>query len=122
LQDEVDRGVEARAQRLAVQGLELACKRDCNGCCEEPIMIFRPEAARVAHWLDQPENAEARAAYPAWRDGVGDSPAKLSAKFAGDPGSYTRVRRGSWREPEAAAEFSTGDVIRSAALHRPRST
>ena len=35
-------------------------------------MIFRPEAARVARWLDRPENAAFRAAfraaYPAWRD------------------------------------------------------
>src|SRR5512140_301468 len=92
LQDEVDKGVEARAAGIAAKGLELACKRGCNGCCEEPIMIFRPEAARVARWLDLPENAEARAAfraaYPAWRDRVGDTPAKLSAKFANDPGAY----------------------------------
>jgi L-asparaginase II len=31
LQAEVDRGVEARAARIAELGLELACKRGCNG-------------------------------------------------------------------------------------------
>jgi len=63
-------------------------------------MIFRPEAARVAHWLDQPENAEARAAfraaYPAWRDRVGDSPAKLSTTFVSDPGSHTQAHIEAW--------------------------
>ena len=100
LQDEVDRGVLARAEMLAAQGRELACKRGCNGCCEEPIMIFRPEAARVARWLDRPENALARAAfraaYPAWRDRVGDMPARLSAKFANDPGSYMQAHIEAW--------------------------
>jgi Fe-S-cluster containining protein len=100
LQDEVDRGVEARQQMIDAQGWQLACKRGCNGCCEEPIMIFRPEAARVARWLDRPENAEARAAfraaYPAWRDRVGDTPARLSAKFANDPGSYVQAHVEAW--------------------------
>jgi Fe-S-cluster containining protein len=100
LQDEVDKGVEARTAAIAAQGLVLACKRGCNGCCEEPIMIFRPEAARVARWLDLPENAEARAAfraaYPEWRRRVGDTPAKLSAKFANDPGSYMAAHIAAW--------------------------
>src|ERR1041384_4842833 len=65
LQDEVDKGVEARAAAIAAQGQVVACKRGCNACCEEPIMIFRAEAARVARWLDQPENAETRAAFRA---------------------------------------------------------
>jgi Fe-S-cluster containining protein len=100
LQDEVDRGVDARTAMLAVQGRELACKRGCNGCCEEPIMIFRPEAARVARWLDLPDNAEARAAfraaYPAWRDRVGDTPARLSARFVNDPGGYRQAHIEAW--------------------------
>lgn len=101
LQDEVDRGVEARAASIAAQGMTVACKRGCNGCCEEPIMVFRPEAVRVARWLDQPENAEARAAfraaYPAWRDQVGDVPAKLSARFVKDPASYVDAHVEAWR-------------------------
>jgi Fe-S-cluster containining protein len=100
LQDEVDKGVEARAEVLAARGEVIACKRGCNSCCEEPIMIFRPEAARVARWLDLPENAEVRAAfrvaYPEWRRRVGDMPAKLSAKFVNDPGSYVDAHIEAW--------------------------
>ncbi|HMG21314.1 MAG TPA: hypothetical protein VK607_08365 [Kofleriaceae bacterium] len=100
LQDEVDRGVDARAEMIAAQGWEVACKRGCNNCCEEPIMIFRPEAARVARWLDRPENAEVRAAfraaYPAWRDRQGDTPARLSATFANHPESYVQAHKDAW--------------------------
>jgi Fe-S-cluster containining protein len=100
LQDEVDKGVEARAAAIAAQDLVLACKRGCTGCCEEPIMIFRPEAARVARWLDLPENAEARAAfraaYPEWRERAGDTPAKLSARYVNDPGSYVEAHIEGW--------------------------
>lgn len=63
-------------------------------------MIFRPEAARVARWLDLPENAEARAAfraaYPAWRDRMGDTPARLAARFVNDPGSYRQAHIEAW--------------------------
>ena len=63
-------------------------------------MIFRPEAVRVARWLDRPDNAEARAAfraaYPAWRDRQGDTPARLSAIFAKDPGSYVQAHTEAW--------------------------
>lgn len=100
LQDEVDRGVEQRAAMIAGQGWELACRRGCNSCCEEPIMVYRPEAARVARWLDRPENAEARAAfraaYPAWRDRQGDTPARLSATFANHPDRYVEAHKAAW--------------------------
>jgi Fe-S-cluster containining protein len=113
LQDEVDKGVEARAAAIAAQDLVLACKRGCTGCCEEPIMIFRPEAARVARWLDLPENAEARAgfraAYPEWRKRVGDTPAKLSAKFSNDPGSYLEAHIEGWTKRVMCAFNSGGE-------------
>jgi Fe-S-cluster containining protein len=100
LQDEVDRGVDQRAAMIDAQGWQLACKRGCNGCCEEPIMVFRPEAARVARWLDRPENGEIRAAfragYPAWRDRQGDTPARLSATFAADPARYVDAHKAAW--------------------------
>ena len=100
LHDEVDRGVEARAQMIAAQGWTVACQRGCNNCCEEPIMVHRPEAARVARWLDRPENAEARAAfraaYPAWRDRMGDTTARLSAMFVNAPGSYVQAHTEAW--------------------------
>jgi Fe-S-cluster containining protein len=100
LQDEVDRGVEQREAMITAQGWQLACKRGCNNCCEEPIMIFRPEAARVARWLDLPENAEVRAAfraaYPAWRDRQGDTPARLAATFANNPAAYVQAHKQAW--------------------------
>jgi Fe-S-cluster containining protein len=101
LQDEVDAGVAARDAQIASQSLVLACKRGCNGCCEEPIMIFRPEAARVARWLEQPENAAVRdafrAAYRTWKAAVGDMPAKLSQLSAGDPGTYIAAHIEGWK-------------------------
>lgn len=102
LQEEVDAGVTARAESIVAQGMTIACKVGCNGCCEEPIMIFRPEAIQVARWLDRPENAEARAAfraaYPAWRDKSGDIPARLSAKFVNDPSNYLEAHVEAWRK------------------------
>jgi hypothetical protein len=101
LQHEIDRGVEARGEQIAQQGLQLACKRGCNGCCEEPIMVFRPESMRVVRWLERPENAEVRAAfraqYPAWRDKVGSTPDKLSAKYVQEPLAYTEAHVAAWR-------------------------
>jgi Fe-S-cluster containining protein len=100
LQDEVDAGVSARAASMASQGMVVACKRGCAGCCEEPIMIFRPEAVHVARWLEQPENAAVReaflAAYPDWKQRVGDTPARLSALFAGQPGPYVEAHIEAW--------------------------
>src|SRR6185503_8027981 len=83
LHEQVDQGVEARSAQIAAQGMVLACKRGCNGCCEEP---------RVARWLEQPEHADARAAflaaYPDWKRRAGGTPAKLSAAlFSGEPGA-----------------------------------
>ena len=63
-------------------------------------MVYRPEAARVARWLDRPENAEARAAfraaYPAWRDRQGDTPARLSATFVNHPDRYVDAHKAAW--------------------------
>ena len=101
LQHEIDRGVEARAAQLEAQGLKVACQRGCNGCCEEPIMVFRPESMRVVRWLERPEHDDARAAfraqYPAWRDKVGSVPDKLSAKYVNEPLAYTEAHVAAWR-------------------------
>lgn len=113
MQEQVDQGVDARGQAIASQGMVLACKRGCNGCCEEPIMIFRPEAANVARWLQQPENAGVRdaflAAYPAWKERVGDAPARLTALFAGDPGDYIAAHIEGWAEGVMCAFNRDGD-------------
>jgi Fe-S-cluster containining protein len=114
LQDEVDIGVEARTGAIAAQGLVLACKRGCTGCCEEPIMIFRPEAVQVARWLDQPENAAAReafcAAYPDWKQRVGDTPARLSALFSdGESAPYVEAHVEGWKKGVLCAFNRGGD-------------
>ena len=113
LQDEVDIGVEARAAAIAAQGMVLACKRGCTGCCEEPIMIFRPEAALVAGWLELPENAAVRdafrVAYPDWKQRAGDTPAKLSALFTGNPGPYVQAHIAGWTKGVMCAFNRDGD-------------
>jgi len=113
LADEVDLGIAAREAAMAAQGQVLACKRGCAGCCEEPIMIFRPEAARVAHWLEAPENAEVRAAfraaYPAWKRAVGDTPSKLSNLFLGQPGPYVEAHIEGWSKGVRCAFNRGGD-------------
>jgi hypothetical protein len=73
---EVDRGCEARAGSARARGLTIACVEGCNHCCEQPVVVFLPEAIRIAEWLKLPANAAARRAfldaYPAWRERAGD--------------------------------------------------
>jgi Fe-S-cluster containining protein len=86
LQAEVDRGVAARAEVAARAGATIACRRGCNACCEQTVMVFAPEARRIASFLMSPENAGARAAFlaafPAWRERAGDGPERLAALYA----------------------------------------
>jgi Fe-S-cluster containining protein len=102
LQAEVDRGVEARTAQITAQGMELACKRGCNGCCEEPIMVYRPEAIAVARFLKRPENAEILAAflaaYPGWKAAIGDTPQRLSDLASGDERRYLDAHVAGWRK------------------------
>ncbi len=101
VQERVDRGVNDRAEMLSRSGATLACTRGCNGCCEEPIMVFRPEAARVTQWLSRPENTDARAAflaaYPAWKAQIGDTVARLSELYETDPTNYLGRHVDAWR-------------------------
>lgn len=102
LQEQVDQGVEARAEAIAKSGAKLACGRGCNGCCEEPIMVFRPESARVGLWLARPENAEAKAAfleaYQVWSANIGDRATKLSELFETDAKNYIAHHVDVWRK------------------------
>lgn len=110
---QVDQGVDARTAAIAKSGTALACTRGCTGCCEEPIMIFRPEAARVARWLELPENAEVRAAfvaaYPAWKERIGDTVARLSEQYAADPKNYVAHHVDAWRKGVLCAFNQNGD-------------
>lgn len=102
LHDQVESGTEARAQAIARAGAEVACTPGCNACCMEPIMVFRPESARVAQWLEQPENAEARAhflaAFPAWNEAIGEMSDQLSVLYFSDPERYVANHTAAWRE------------------------
>jgi hypothetical protein len=94
LHAEVDRGVEARAAAAARDNVAIACRRGCNACCAEPIMVLVPEAIAVAAWLMRPESRAVReafvAAYPKWRAAVGDSLEKLAELDAlGDRAAHT---------------------------------
>ena len=113
VQDQVDKGVDARAEAIAQTDNAIACKRGCNGCCEEPIMIFRPEAARVWQWLERPENKEVRraflAAYPAWKAKIGDTVEKLAELFATDAEHYVSHHVDAWRKGVLCAFNHGGD-------------
>jgi Fe-S-cluster containining protein len=113
LHEQVDRGCEARAEAIARSDTKLACERGCNGCCEEPIMIFRPESARVAMWLEQPENAEVKAAfleaYPVWKEQIGAVTDKLSQLFMSDPQNYVAHHVDAWRKGVVCAFNRNGD-------------
>ncbi len=113
LQDQVDKGVDARAEAIAQTDHAIACKRGCNGCCEEPIMIFGPEAARVWQWLERPANKEVRlsflAAYPAWKAKIGDTVEKLSELFATDAENYVSHHVDAWRRGVLCAFNRDGD-------------
>lgn len=67
---------EAIARRDAQVGERMACHLGCNGCCTSPILVTEGEGVAIAEWLRQPEHADVRArfeaAYPAWRDRIGD--------------------------------------------------
>jgi Fe-S-cluster containining protein len=113
LQEQVDMGVDARARAIARSDVALACTRGCNGCCEEPIMVFRPESARVAHWLARPENAGAKeaflAAYPAWSARIGTHVEELSALFETDPSNYVGHHVDVWRKGVVCVFNRDGD-------------
>ena len=93
--EQIDSGIEARAEVARRKLIVIACQRGCNACCSEMVMIGLPEAHAVARWLRRPEHADVRAAflerYPAWRERAGDLPARIAAAEAsGDKDYYNR--------------------------------
>ena len=86
LQGAVDDGCEVRAKKIADDGMKLACSLGCTYCCEQPILVWLPEAMRVAEWLGRPENAEALRgfleAYPGWHERIGEATAKVGETTA----------------------------------------
>lgn len=113
IHQQLDMGVDARAQAIARSTVKLACERGCTGCCEEPIMVFRPEAARVSQWLGQPENEAARAAFIAaysdWNARIGDAARTLSELFVAEPRNYIAHHVEAWRKGVLCAFNRDGD-------------
>jgi len=111
--ERVDKAVDDRARTIARSGKTIACTHGCNGCCEEPIMVFRPEAARVAQWLALPENADARAffvtAYSGWNAAIGDVVARLSEQFEADPTNFVEHHVNAWRKSVLCAFNRNGE-------------
>src|SRR5688572_22360259 len=109
--EEIDRGCEARAKVAERDGMKIACARGCNGCCQEPILVYRPESLRVAAWLARPENRGIReaflAAYPAWRERVGDGPTRLASIPVNEGMAYKEAHVAEWRR-QALCPFNQG--------------
>jgi hypothetical protein len=88
LERDLDGGVAERAREAARLRLKIVCERGCNVCCEEPLIVYAPEALAVARWLASPANAEVReqflAAYPRWAAARGDGALALAALAADD--------------------------------------
>jgi hypothetical protein len=67
---------DAIARRDVQIGPRMACSKGCNSCCISPVLVTDGEAVAIAEWLREPEHADVRArfeaAYPAWRDKLGD--------------------------------------------------
>ena len=93
----------------------IACARGCTGCCEEPVVVYLPEAAIIAEWLRRPDNARARgaflAAFERWRAAVGDAPEQLAALTGRDEDrpAYEALHRAQWRRRVPCAFLVAGD-------------
>ena len=100
---QVDRGCEARADVGRKQSLPIVCAVGCNGCCEELVLIYQPEAIAVTRWLMRPENQAVReaflAAYPAWKAATGGSPAQMAdCSVKGDRATYMKLHIAHWQK------------------------
>jgi Fe-S-cluster containining protein len=114
LADAVDQGVAARAEKAEAAGLHVACRAGCATCCEQPILVWMPEALRVAEWLARPENAAVRAGFIArvkdWRDRVGDSLSRVAEAAARqDPAAHVEAHLNAWRRRVMCA-FNEGGL------------
>src|SRR5262249_36431668 len=86
--------------------------RGCNACCEQPVMVFAPEALRIARWLAAPENAGARdgflAAFPRWRELAGDGPEQLGELYAAGKRDEHRALHVLQQRRHALCAFNAG--------------
>jgi hypothetical protein len=108
LHAEMDRAAAHRATSARRMGKPLACGPGCTGCCEEMVMVFRPEALRVARWLEEPEHAAIKqaflAAYPAWKQRAGDTGERLATLFrSGDDAGHVAAYLAYWKQRNLCA-------------------
>jgi hypothetical protein len=113
-QREVDRGAAAREASAVRDGMRLACGRGCTGCCEEMVLVYAAEAERIAGWLRRPENAAVREGFlarlGAWREAVGDAPARLCELVSrDDQAGYEAAHVAQWRRRILCAFNVDGD-------------
>lgn len=100
---ELDERIEARARHAAEIGATIACKKGCAHCCAGLVMVFKGEAVAIAQWLAEDENRDARehflAAYPRWREHIGDAPERArAALMMGQEKRYMEASVDAWRE------------------------
>ncbi|MCE9572417.1 MAG: YkgJ family cysteine cluster protein [Deltaproteobacteria bacterium] len=110
----LDDATAVRAQTIKRRHLTLACSAGCASCCDQLVMVYRPEVLRIARWLDEPASAAIKAqfleAYAAWQARVGDTPARLKAALArGDYAAYDEAFFAHWRAHIACA-FNQGGL------------
>ncbi|HZS36391.1 MAG TPA: hypothetical protein VFF06_06180 [Polyangia bacterium] len=103
LERDLNGGVEQRAREAARRRLKIFCSKGCNVCCEEPVIVYLPEALAIARWLESPANAAERAwfldAHRRWRDALGDAPEHLADLQADDANraAYEAAYRAQWQ-------------------------
>jgi Fe-S-cluster containining protein len=95
LHDRMDQAADARAATAVRGNRPIVCGPGCTGCCEELVMVFLPEALRVARWLEQPQNEAVRQAfleaYPRWLERSGEAARRLSDNFASEDEAAQRA-------------------------------
>ncbi len=109
----MDEAARHRAEAAQQRGRPLACHAGCSGCCEEPVMVFLPEALRIASFLMRPENASTKQAfldaYPRWKEKAGDGPQRLADLFrSGDGKAHFDEFVAQWRKRNLCAFNTNG--------------
>jgi Fe-S-cluster containining protein len=97
----IDEGTEVRARKARESGHTIACAPGCHACCEQPILAWLPEVLRVVEHLERPEHASVKAAflaaYPRWREALGDDVARIAElTAAGDRDAHVRAHFQAW--------------------------
>lgn len=113
LAEEMDEGVSARAAQAERQGFRIHCHKGCTSCCNVLVVCYLPEALRIASYLSQPEQAEAKAAflaaYPQWSAQAGNVPARATAAFVeGRQKEYDELQLGHFRKAIPCAFLREG--------------